>query len=161
MTDDDRKALGPEGVALAEALGAPDAQSGEAWFASVDLLDWTRSDVCSFLSTPIDAVVELTRKGGGLVERYALAILAELRQTRAERDDALRRTDKDARVATMWEGIYNERNRLWRESEDRVDAVKSLLEANGCDCDCGHDSESHDSDCDRCLACRIAWEVEK
>ena len=52
----------------------------------------------------------------------------------------------------------------WKAESDRLrlraDAVKLLLEANGCDCDCAHDAESHDSDCDRCLACRISWAVE-
>lgn len=40
--------------------------------------------------------------------------------------------------------------------EEKVGAVIAILERNGCDCDCEHDHESHDSDCERCLACRIA-----
>ncbi len=35
------------------------------------------------------------------------------------------------------------------------EAVGELLATNGCDCDCGHDHEGHDGDCDRCLGCRI------
>jgi len=59
-----------------------------------------------------------------------------------------------------WEGLFDERNRLWREEADRVGAVELLLEANGCDCACDHDAESHDSYCDRCLACRISCAIE-
>ena len=44
--------------------------------------------------------------------------------------------------------------------EAALGAVKLLLEKNGCDCDCAHDAESHDPDCDRCLACRISWAIE-
>ena len=39
-------------------------------------------------------------------------------------------------------------------------AVKLLLGKNGCDCACDHDAESHDFDCDRCLACRISWAID-
>lgn len=37
----------------------------------------------------------------------------------------------------------------------KTDAVNELLAKNGCDCECDHDAESHDEDCERCLACRI------
>lgn len=33
--------------------------------------------------------------------------------------------------------------------------IAELIGENGCDCDCGHHSEEHDDDCDRCLACRV------
>jgi len=33
--------------------------------------------------------------------------------------------------------------------------IGALLTANGCDCDCEHDAEGHDDDCERCLACRV------
>ena len=33
--------------------------------------------------------------------------------------------------------------------------IGAVLAANGCDCDCGHSSDEHDDDCDRCLACRV------
>lgn len=75
--------------------------------------------------------------------------------------DRLRlRADTDAKAKAAWNPLYDERYRLWREEADRVGAVKLLLEANGCDCDCNHDAESHDSDCERCLACRISWAIE-
>lgn len=62
-----------------------------------------------------------------------------------------------AKVASEWKRLYYERDRLWRKETDRVDAVRMLLEANGCDCDCEHHHDEHDADCDRCLACRISW----
>ena len=79
---------------------------------------------------------------------------------KAEADRLRLRADTDTKLAVEWEKLFNERNRLWREEADRVGAVKLLLEKNGCDCACDHDAESHDSDCDRCLACRISWAIE-
>lgn len=74
---------------------------------------------------------------------------------------AVRRlADTNAKVKSAWEGLYNERNRLWREEADRVGAVKLLLEANGCDCECDHHDSEHDDECERCLACRISWAVK-
>lgn len=46
------------------------------------------------------------------------------------------------------------------EADERLRTVQALLETNGCDCDCDHDAESHDFDCERCLACRISWAIE-
>ena len=46
------------------------------------------------------------------------------------------------------------------EADERLRTVRALLEKNGCDCDCDHGAESHDADCDRCLACRISWAIE-
>jgi hypothetical protein len=79
---------------------------------------------------------------------------------KTEADRLRLRADTAAKVAVEWEKLFNERNRLWREEADRVGAVKLLLGANGCDCECDHDAESHDSDCARCLACRISWAIE-
>lgn len=73
--------------------------------------------------------------------------------------DARRQRDTNVRVKAEWEKLYNERNRLWRAAEDRLDAVRQLLSANGCDCDCEHGSEDHEDDCERCLACRIGEHV--
>jgi hypothetical protein len=80
--------------------------------------------------------------------------------TQAEADRLRPRADTNTKVKDAWERLFNERNRLWREEADRVGAVKLLLEANGCDCNCDHDAESHDAACDRCLACRISWAIE-
>jgi cell division septum initiation protein DivIVA len=60
-----------------------------------------------------------------------------------------------------WENLFNERNRLWREAEAKLEKVRELLEANGCDCDCDHGCHDHEPDCERCLACRIAWAVKR
>lgn len=46
----------------------------------------------------------------------------------------------------------------WRTLESRIG---SLLESNGCDCECEHHWEEHDDDCERCLACRIASVLEE
>lgn len=47
------------------------------------------------------------------------------------------------------------------ESDERIRAVRKLLERNGCECECEHHWEHHDDDCDRCLACRIGEAVGK
>lgn len=65
------------------------------------------------------------------------------------------------RAKQAWEQLYNERNGLWRDAAHKIDLIITLLEQNGCDCDCGHDSEGHDETCERCLGCRIAQVVEK
>lgn len=64
-------------------------------------------------------------------------------------------------VAKAWEGLYNERNRLWRDAEEKLDRVRELLAWNGCDCECDHSDEEHDDECDRCLACMIAGVVQR
>ena len=82
--------------------------------------------------------------------------------TKEWKDEAERlrlRADTDAKAKAEWNRLHDARHRLWREEADRVGAVKLLLEANGCDCDCDHDAESHDSDCERCLACRISLAI--
>lgn len=49
----------------------------------------------------------------------------------------------------------NARADMLRAAEAKLKAIGQLLEANGCDCECDHHFEEHDSDCERCLACRI------
>ncbi len=39
---------------------------------------------------------------------------------------------------------------------DAIARVNDVLGNAGCSCDCDHDVESHDEDCDRCLACCIS-----
>lgn len=41
----------------------------------------------------------------------------------------------------------------------RLEKVRKLLEENGCDCECRHHKDEHNSDCDICLACRIGKAV--
>jgi hypothetical protein len=67
--------------------------------------------------------------------------------------------DTKAKAAKAWEDLYNERNRLWRAAGDKLDAIGSLLERNGCDCDCEHHWEEHGDECDLCLACQISAAV--
>lgn len=63
------------------------------------------------------------------------------------------------------EGQYNVLNlvesyqRNLMDADERLRAVRKLLEWNGCDCDCEHHHEDHDDDCDRCLACLISEAV--
>lgn len=74
--------------------------------------------------------------------------------------DRLRKLFDDA-----GEGQYNVLNlvesyqRNSMEADERLRAVRKLLEWNGCECECSHHWEDHDDDCDRCLACRIGEAV--
>lgn len=47
------------------------------------------------------------------------------------------------------------------DADERLRAVRKLLEWNGCECECEHHWEDHDDDCDRCLACLIGEAVGK
>ena len=42
---------------------------------------------------------------------------------------------------------------------DKLNNITSFIMKNGCDCDCGCDSEGHDDECDPCLACLISKEL--
>lgn len=46
------------------------------------------------------------------------------------------------------------------DTANTVTRVREVLIAVGCDCSCGHDSEGHNDDCDRCSACRITAEMQ-
>ena len=76
--------------------------------------------------------------------------------------DRLRKLFDDA-----GEGQYNVLNlvesyqRNSMDADERLRAVRKLLEWNGCECECSHHWEDHDDDCDRCLACRIGEAVGK
>lgn len=37
----------------------------------------------------------------------------------------------------------------------QTEAVNAVLAEAGCSCDCEHDNEGHEPDCDRCVACRV------
>ena len=41
------------------------------------------------------------------------------------------------------------------DARAKLAAIANLLSDTGCDCDCGHDNESHDETCERCLGCCI------
>ena len=36
-----------------------------------------------------------------------------------------------------------------------IDKIGAILTEHGCSCDCGHDYNYHDDDCELCTACRI------
>ena len=41
------------------------------------------------------------------------------------------------------------------EADERLRAVRKLLEEHGCDCPCDHHADEHGPDCEVCLGCRI------
>jgi hypothetical protein len=47
------------------------------------------------------------------------------------------------------------------EADERIRAVRKLLEENGCDCPCDHHPDERGDDCEVCLACRIGEAVGK
>jgi hypothetical protein len=47
------------------------------------------------------------------------------------------------------------------ESDERLRAVRKLLEENGCECPCDHHPDERGSACEVCLACRIGKAVGK
>ena len=102
------------------------------------------------------------------VEREAVAHLTRARHRSARAWDDGADAENEARQA------HYEADDAMREATERLDALLSaapppatvpaalvrrqigaVLAANGCDCDCGHSSDEHDDDCDRCLACRV------
>ncbi len=76
--------------------------------------------------------------------------------------DRLRRLFDDA-----GEGQFNVLNlvesyqRNSMESDERLRAVRKLLEENGCECPCDHHPDERGSACEVCLACRIGEAVGK
>jgi hypothetical protein len=51
--------------------------------------------------------------------------------------------------------------RIAMGADDRLRAVRNILEYNGCDCDCDHHPDERGPDCEVCLACRIGEAVGK
>ena len=47
------------------------------------------------------------------------------------------------------------------DADDRLRAVRKLLEENGCECPCDHHPDERGDDCEVCLACRIGEAVGK
>jgi hypothetical protein len=45
-------------------------------------------------------------------------------------------------------------------AEERLRAVRKVLDEHGCDCPCGHLHNEHTPDCERCLACLVGEAVE-
>ncbi len=76
--------------------------------------------------------------------------------------DRLRKLFDDA-----GEGQYNVLNlvesyqRNSMEADERLRAVRKLLEDNGCECPCDHHWEERGPDCEVCLACLVGEAVGK
>lgn len=107
MTDDDRKAIGPDGVAVAEALGAardfdPEPKTYGEWLTAVDRWSWT-DDNREPPTCPLDALYGAAagRHAFSLDEAPTFALVAELRRTRQERDAARQERDEAVAVAAM------------------------------------------------------------
>lgn len=47
------------------------------------------------------------------------------------------------------------------DSDERLRAIRKLLEEHGCDCQCDHHQDEHGPDCEVCLACRIGEAVRR
>ena len=47
------------------------------------------------------------------------------------------------------------------DADERLRAVRCLLEENGCECPCDHHPDERGPDCEVCLACRIGEAVGK
>lgn len=47
------------------------------------------------------------------------------------------------------------------EADERLRAVRKLLEENGCECPCDHHPDERGPDCEVCLACRVGQAVGK
>lgn len=90
----------------------------------------------------------------GEAERTVAAKVAEADRLRKLFDDA-------------GEGQYNVLNlvesyqRNSMEADERLRAVRKLLEENGCNCPCDHHADERGPDCEVCLACRIGEAVGK
>jgi hypothetical protein len=76
---------------------------------------------------------------------------------------ASRIEDESAREADGWREVAGasvaEYDRLRGERDgyrEALERISEVLAANGCDCECDHDVESHDDDCERCVACRVS-----
>ncbi len=76
--------------------------------------------------------------------------------------DRLRKLFDDA-----GEGQYNVLNlvesyqRNSMEADERLRAVRKLLEDNGCECPCDHHQDERGPDCEVCLACLVGEAVGK
>lgn len=129
--------------------------------------------------TPVEAMTvrEAARRRMPLDGADAQALEGALALTERERDQA---REKAAQYERDWYAAKSEfgtaaaklREVLRQETRVSLDyqaqrddarrrlrAVCDLLAQNGCDCDCDHDAESHDDDCERCLACRVSEAV--
>lgn len=76
--------------------------------------------------------------------------LSELELLRAKLDTL-------QKVADVWRSMHGFTKELWLRDAKKLERIEELLERNGCDCECDCSAAEHDDDCERCLACRVAW----
>ena len=91
------------------------------------------------------------------VDRVApLELRDALRQALLERNEACEELEvlRGLIEGEPWAGAVLRRDFV--HLQERVEAAGEIISANGCDCECDHVAESHDEDCERCLACRIS-----
>jgi hypothetical protein len=107
-----------------------------------------------------DKLAEELRAEAKVMDEWVAPLRAALlRRAASELDRLAVEADTKAKAAKAWEGLYNERNKLWRVAEHKLDDVRAILEQNGCDCECDHHHEEHDDDCELCLACQVGSAV--
>lgn len=123
-----------------------------------------RLDECAPLDVLLSAIEsyaaalrETTRLAQTAIERNGVPAMITITPDRrdaeiAELRAALRLCNDTAAVHTEVELSYSEEIADLRA---RIAAVGAVLSANGCECDCGHDDEGHDAECERCWACRV------
>lgn len=117
--------------------------------------------VARLLRELLRRVDELERGIGQMRLLAGLPLPPEVAAKVAEAD-RLRKLFDDA-----GEGQYNVLNlvesyqRNPMEADERLRAVRKLLEENGCECPCDHHWEERGPDCEICLACLIGEAVGK
>ncbi len=117
--------------------------------------------VARLLRALLRRVDELERDIGQMRLLAGLPLPPEVAAKVAEAD-RLRKLFDDA-----GEGQYNVLNlvesyqRNSMEADERLRAVRKLLEENGCECPCDHHWEERGPDCEICLACLIGEAVGK
>ncbi len=117
--------------------------------------------VARLLRELLRRVDELERGIGQMRLLAGLPLPPEVAAKVAEAD-RLRKLFDDA-----GEGQYNVLNlvesyqRNSMEADERLRAVRKLLEENGCECPCDHHLEERGPDCEICLACLIGEAVGK
>ncbi len=117
--------------------------------------------VARLLRELLRRVDELERGIGQMRLLAGLPLPPEVAAKVAEAD-RLRKLFDDA-----GEGQYNVLNlvesyqRNSMEADERLRAVRKLLEWNGCECECEHHWEERGPDCEICLACLIGEAVGK
>jgi hypothetical protein len=91
-----------------------------------------------------------------LLRGYAREVFVALDKLRAERDEARGDAERIRQKAIVAQSERDHARVEFKMLQYRLEAAGKIISENGCDCDCDHDVESHDADCERCLACRIS-----